>query len=159
MGILSRNLVTFGILSRVCTVVQSAVQSWCNYSACFASQINYKQFYNASMASNGLVISQVWSLAWQEHYSRVHVMSCHIRTLSPIPPTSDLVDSRWQPPCFTECWHSECHQHLSRLAFVLSYSGVSRPVLGALNVGYMSDCFQGSERQRTNGGGTGLERK
>lgn len=67
------------------------------------------------MTSNGLVMSQAWSLAWQEHYSRVHVMSCHIRTLSPVlfcPPTSstsDLTDSRWQPPCFTKCWHSECH--------------------------------------------------
>ena len=67
-------------------------------------------------ASNGLVMSEAWSLAWQELYSRVDVMSCHIRTLSPVltpptppPPSSDLTDSRWQPPCFTKCWHSECH--------------------------------------------------
>lgn len=62
------------------------------------------------MASNGLVMSEAWSFAWQEHNSRVHVMSCHIRTLPPTPPPPPhLTDSCWQPPCFIKCWHSECH--------------------------------------------------
>lgn len=61
MGILSRNLVTLGILSPVCTMVQAAEQVGVITLPVLqgASQINYKQFYNVSIASNGLVISQV----------------------------------------------------------------------------------------------------
>lgn len=96
-------------------------------------------------------LSWVKCEAWPDKSTTVGCMSCPATSghchQSP-PPTSEFADSRWQPPCFIQCWHSECHRRLSPLAFVLSHSAVSRPVLGALNVGYMTDCFQRSERQK-----------
>lgn len=101
----------------------------CNYTACFERCDS--RLFEVNMADNGLVRAEAWSFFWQEHYSRVHVMSCHIRTLSPIP----HLRPPWSPltaTMFHKCWHSGCRRHLSPLAFVLFHSAMSRPVLGCL---------------------------
>lgn len=63
-------------------------------------------------------LSWVKREAWPDKSTTVGCMSCpatsghcHPFYSAPLPTssTSDLTDSRWQPPCFTKCWHSECH--------------------------------------------------
>lgn len=119
--------------------------------------MNWMQFLGVNMASNGLVMSGAWSSGWHEYYSRVHVMSCHIRTLSPIslPQTSLIAtDSHHVLPSVDTVNAADTYLHSPLSCPALEWQGRVWSWKGALTSDLWLTAFNGVGRQ-TRETGTG----